>query len=68
MTDSAPEFIDAMLRNIVGIQITLTSLVGKSKLSQHKEVRDRLSAADALAAQGQDALAQAMRRTTPPTE
>ena len=64
MTDSAPEFIDTMLRNIVGIQITVTSLVGKSKLSQNKEVRDRLTAADTLAARGHEELAQAMRDTT----
>jgi transcriptional regulator len=64
MTDSAPEFIDTMLRNIVGIQITVTSLVGKSKLSQNKEVRDRLTAADTLTARGHEELAQAMRDTT----
>ena len=64
MSDSAPEFIDTMLRNIVGIQITVTSLVGKSKLSQNKEVRDRLTAADTLAARGHEELAQAMRDTT----
>lgn len=64
MSDSAPEFIDAMLRNIVGIQIAITSLVGKSKLSQNKEVRDRLSAANTLASRGHDELAMAMRETT----
>jgi transcriptional regulator len=61
MTDSAPDYIDAMLRNIVGIEIAITSLVGKSKLSQNKEVRDRHSAADTLASRGHDELAQAMR-------
>ncbi len=62
MGDSAPEFIDAMVRNIVGIEITLTSLVGKAKLSQNKEPRDRLNAADTLARKGQAGLAQAMRQ------
>ena len=61
MGDSAPEFIDGMLRNIVGIEITITSLVGKSKLSQNKEARDRLQAADTLATRGHDELAKAMR-------
>jgi len=64
MSDSAPEFIDGMLRNIVGIEVTLTSLVGKAKLSQNKEARDRLSAADTLASRGHEELAQAMRGTT----
>ena len=64
MSDSAPEFIDGMLRNIVGLEVTVTSLVGKAKLSQNKEVRDRRSAADTLAARGHDELARAMRGTT----
>lgn len=61
MGDAPPDYIDAMLRNIVGIRIAVTSLVGKSKLSQNKETRDRLSAADTLADRGRDELAQAMR-------
>ena len=31
-----------MLRHVVGIDIAITSLVGKVKLSQNREVRDRL--------------------------
>ncbi len=61
MGDSAPEYIDTMLRNIVGIEVAVTRLVGKAKLSQNKEARDRLGAADALQARGHDALARAMR-------
>ena len=62
MGDAEPAFIDAMLHHIVGIEIAITSLVGKVKLSQNREVRDRLGAADTLAARGQNALAQAMRQ------
>jgi transcriptional regulator len=61
MTDSAPEYIDAMLRSIVGIEVTLTSLVGKSKLSQNREARDRLHAAEVLGERGHVELAQRMR-------
>ena len=61
MGDSAPDFIDAMLRNIVGIEVTLTSLVGKSKLSQNREARDRLGAAEVLGERGHAELAQRMR-------
>lgn len=61
MGDSAPEFIDAMLQNIVGIEIAVTRLVGKAKLSQNKEVRDRAGAADQLQARGQGLLAERMR-------
>jgi transcriptional regulator len=63
MGDSAPAFIDEMLAKIVGVEIELTSLTGKSKLSQNKEARDRLSAGDKLDARGQAELAQAMRKT-----
>jgi transcriptional regulator len=62
MGDSAPEYIDAMLQNIVGIEITITSLVGKVKLSQNREERDRLSAADVLDTRGNNAVAHAMRK------
>ncbi len=62
MGDSEPEFINPMLRHIVGIEIAITSLVGKVKLSQNREVRDRLSAADTLEARGHTAMAQAMRK------
>lgn len=60
MGDSAPEFIDEMLSKIVGVEIEITSLSGKSKLSQNKEARDRLGAAETLAARGRGELAKAM--------
>lgn len=68
MTDSPAEFIDTMLQNIVGIEVSITSLVGKAKLSQNKEVRDRLGAADTLQARGHSAIAARMRpdNGTPP--
>ncbi|MDD0809314.1 FMN-binding negative transcriptional regulator [Curvibacter sp. RS43] len=65
MGDSAPEFIDGLLQHIVGIEIAITSLVGKFKLSQNKEVRDRQGAADTLEERQQPGLAQAMRQTLP---
>lgn len=62
MGDSPPDYIDTMLRNIVGIEVAVTSLVGKVKLGQNKEVRDRVGAAEGLAAVGEDELASAMRK------
>ena len=62
MGDSEPEFITKMLQSIVGFEITITSMVGKVKLSQNREVRDRLNAADTLDARGKNAIAQAMRK------
>lgn len=61
MGDAPPEFLDALLRSIVGIEIAVTSLVGKVKLSQNKDARDRLAAADTLDMRGHRELAQAMR-------
>ena len=61
MGDSAPDFINGMLQNIVGIEIAITSLVGKSKLSQNREARDQAGAADTLQARGQNELAELMR-------
>ncbi len=60
MTDSPAEYIDAMLKKIVGLEIDITRLVGKSKLSQNKEERDIRGAGEALKAQGQHALGDAM--------
>jgi len=61
MGDSAPDYIDGMLKAIVGIEISISRLEGKAKLSQNREPRDRLNAADMLANQGATALAEAMR-------
>lgn len=63
MGDSAPEYIDSMLRNIVGIEITITALQSKVKLSQNRETRDRLGAADTLGERGHSAMEEAMRKT-----
>jgi len=41
ITDAPPEYIDSMLRAIVGIEIVLSSLVGKWKVSQNRPVADR---------------------------
>lgn len=62
MGDSAPDFINGLLQAIVGIEIEITRLVGKSKLGQNRETRDRLGAADALDGLGNPDLAEVMRR------
>jgi len=62
MGESTPGFIDDMLSKIVGLEIEISSLVGKAKLSQNKEARDRLNAAETLAARGRGELAEIMRK------
>lgn len=66
MGDAPPDYIDGMLRNIVAIQVHITALVGKSKLSQNKARADRLGAAEALQARGQPELARLMRQADDP--
>jgi transcriptional regulator len=60
MGDSAQEYIDTMLKAIVGLEIEITRLVGKSKLSQNKEVRDIRNAGEMLKAQGDHVIGDAM--------
>lgn len=61
MGDSPPDYIASMVAAIVGIEITIERLEGKAKLSQNREQRDRLGAAETLAGRGEAALALAMR-------
>ena len=63
MGDAPPDYLDAMLKAIVGIEIAVTRWEGKAKLSQNKEARDRQGAVAALQARGQEGLAAAMGRT-----
>ena len=65
MGDAPADYIDGLLRQIVGLQVRITSLVGKAKLSQNKDEADRQGAADALDARGRPAMARAMRATLP---
>jgi transcriptional regulator len=61
MGDAPPDYIDQMLRQVVGIQIGIRRIEGKAKLSQNRDVRDRLNAAETLLERGQDGLGRAMR-------
>ncbi|QDQ86945.1 FMN-binding negative transcriptional regulator [Alcaligenaceae bacterium SJ-26] len=61
MSDAPPEFIEQMLHSIVGLEIAVTALSGKRKLSQNKDERDRLGAVEALESKGAIELASNMR-------
>lgn len=60
MTDSAPEYIDQMLAAIVGIEVEVTRMVGKWKLSQNREARDRVGAKEGLRNRGEQVVSGAM--------
>jgi transcriptional regulator len=61
MSDAPRDYIDMMVKAIVGLEIEITRLVGKSKLSQNKDGRDIASASDALLARGSGTIGEAMR-------
>jgi transcriptional regulator len=60
MGDAPKDYIDTMLKAIVGLQIDITRLVGKSKLSQNKEARDIRGASEALMSRGTSPIGDAM--------
>ena len=60
MSDSAKEYIDQMLTAIVGIEIRITRMVGKWKLSQNREGRDRVTAAEELRKRNEEVISGAM--------
>jgi transcriptional regulator len=63
--DAPQDYIDQMLKQIVGIEIEVTRLEGKRKLSQNRDRRDFEGTVRALENQGNEALAAAMMRKTP---
>lgn len=63
MGDSSADYIDDMLGRIVGLEVTVTRMIGKWKLGQNKDARDREGAIAALREGGHDAMAAAMAAT-----
>ncbi|SDM10826.1 negative transcriptional regulator, PaiB family [Oryzisolibacter propanilivorax] len=61
MGDAPRDYLDEMLRAIVGIEVRITRIEGKRKLSQNRTAPDREGAIAALAERGCGALARAMR-------
>jgi transcriptional regulator len=62
--DAPSDYIDQLLQQIVGIEIEVTRMEGKRKLSQNRDRRDFESTVRALEKQGNEALAAAMMRKT----
>jgi transcriptional regulator len=52
--DAPPDFVETMLGAIVGIELTLSSLVGKWKVSQNRSEADRAGVVDGLVREGGD--------------
>lgn len=62
LADAPADYLVAALKQIVGIEVVLTRIEGKRKLSQNREPRDFESTIRALDACGRTDLALAMRR------
>ena len=60
MTDAPADFTDMLLQAIVGIEIEITRLEGKAKLSQNKDGRDIRHAGETLKSRGHIYLGDAM--------
>jgi len=60
MGEAPADYLDQMLRAIVGVEIEVVRLEGKRKLSQNREARDVDGAVRALQERGQEALSSAM--------
>ena len=58
-----PQYRDAMLKAIVGVEITIDEIQCKYKLSQNRPIADQQGVVDHLQQSGSKALAEAMRKT-----
>ena len=65
LSDAPPDYLQQMLGAIVGLELQVTRLEGKFKLSQNRTPTDRLGAADGVAALGHSDLAAQMRAAGP---
>lgn len=62
VSDAPEDYIGKMIRGIVGLEIEITQLEGKSKMSQNRNSADRLGTVAGLEAEGTDAARQVARR------
>ena len=48
VADAPADFIDGLVKSIIGVQMTITSIEGKWKVSQNRSQEDREGVIDAL--------------------
>jgi transcriptional regulator len=63
VTDAPADFIDGMLKGIVGFSLPITRLEGKWKMSQNRPAEDRAGVVDGLTAGGRDVVAELVRES-----
>jgi len=62
ITDAPANYIDGLVRAIVGFELTVSRLEGKWKLSQNRDAADHAGAREGLMRDGRDDVAQMMKR------
>ncbi len=65
VSDAPDDFVQTMLRAIVGIEIPVNKLIGKWKMSQNRHDADRSGVARGLAASGHEQAAHLVHPSTP---
>ncbi|HUG23555.1 FMN-binding negative transcriptional regulator [Piscinibacter sp.] len=65
VTDAPPGYIEGMLAAIVGIEIPISRIAGKWKVSQNRPEADRLGVVAGLRSKGEDTMAQLVARDAP---
>jgi transcriptional regulator len=64
VSDAPEDFVQGMLRGIVGIALPITRLEGKIKMSQNRPAADQAGVIDGLRLDGKPDLAEAVARAT----
>jgi transcriptional regulator len=64
VSDAPHEFTEKLLEAIVGIEIVITELKGKWKISQNRSDSDRLSIAEGLSRQGKCEMSSLIKKST----
>jgi transcriptional regulator len=62
VSDAPGDYIDAQIKGIIGLEIKITALEGKWKVSQNRSIEDRSGVAKNLSAQGKDEMAELVRQ------
>jgi transcriptional regulator len=69
MTDAPADYIETMLKALIGVEIPVARLSGKWKISQNRSERDRRGVVEGLTREstpGADAMAELVRKTLEP--
>ena len=66
VTDAPADYIDAMLKAIIGFELTIDALDGKWKMSQNQPLENRAGVVEGLTEEGNDAIAALVAATMTP--